>query len=190
MEAPAGPYDQPREADRVRHPARPHPRQPDPHPVAGRGVPAVVHHPLTPRSRCPSTTPTRWPRPSHGPPRLPAVPGERPRRIAAFPTTPAEIPDEATTVELLDAYYWHLWPSPAGAAASRRGRSAAGHAVAALARQALVDALVIERWPLVRDGLVGGATVTRWGPRSAGWRSTRWPPGSLRGPTGRTGLAR
>ena len=31
------------------------------------------------------------------------------RRIAAFPTTPAEIPNDATMVELLDAYERHLY---------------------------------------------------------------------------------
>jgi hypothetical protein len=77
--------------------------------------------------------------------------------VPPLPTRPDEVTADATVAELLAAYQRHLALAVMARAAADHD---ARHALAALAvGQAIVDSFAVERWPLVRDALEGGATA-------------------------------
>ena len=85
--------------------------------------------------------------------------------VPFLPSTPADVPDVSLDV-VLAAYQHHLVVLTAARAAV--DRESAGdvvrRALAVLALgQAVVDDLTVERWPVVRDGLLYGATVEQVG---------------------------
>lgn len=87
------------------------------------------------------------------------------RNVPFMPSTPADVPDVSLDV-VLAAYQHHLVVlTAARAAVDRRSAGDVVHrALAVLALgQALVDDLTEERWPVVRDGLLYGATVDQVG---------------------------
>ena len=88
---------------------------------------------------------------------------DQPVVLPEFPTRPSDLPELATVDELVEAYHHHLLIVVGG-----RDRPAdeftTRHALAALAiGQAIVDTFLGERWHLVHDGLIGGATVDELG---------------------------
>lgn len=88
-----------------------------------------------------------------------------------FPARPDQVPAEASAGAVLDAYQRHLVVLVADRAGSPTVQpdQLARHAIAALAfAHALVDALAVERWPIVRDGLFYGASVARLGAAAGG----------------------
>ena len=91
--------------------------------------------------------------------------------LPEFPERPGAVPSEASASAVLDAYERHLFVLVAARAGSPPMRPArlVQHVVAALALgQALVDDVTAGRWPLLRDGLAGGATRAQLGAAPGG----------------------